>query len=63
MRGLILLSAACFAVFVHDAFAQVTKTVVLQNGLNNYAGCRDAYIEQSTEAKFGALATMHIKGG
>ena len=42
MKGLKLLCFCCIFAFVVVAFADVTVT--LQNGLNGYDGCEDAWV-------------------
>ena len=46
MKGSKLLLVCCIAAFVAFAFA-AEETVILQNGLNGYAGCTDSYGEMS----------------
>ena len=50
------------AVLFNTAFAFSTE-VILQNGLDGYAGCKDSYItEGSKEANYGDENTLIIEG-
>lgn len=40
-----------------------TVTVVLQNGLNNYLGCDDAYFEENVTTAVGPHSKLAVKYG
>ena len=60
MKELKILSFCCILALLQMAFAGEV-TVTLQNGLNGYEGCADAYVDNASSTNNGTSAKLDCK--
>jgi hypothetical protein len=62
MRFLKLFAASMFfsVLLYFGVFAQNDITIVLQNGLNEYSGCTDSYISNTSSSNNGTKTELDL---